>query len=280
MRHRITTSRGLRPGDFDSVLGLQRVCEAADGLHLKLEPAPAHGGGHIDTALAWDGDELAGYCGVDFGIDAEVCGMVRPDRRRAGCGGALLLAAREMAAAAIRESVLVICEDASPMALAWLRRLGATVAHSELRMLLPMAERRRGSVHAVRLRRAQPEDRDQVISILAEGFDEPPGSIGAPALDETLVALDGERIVGTTRLVRSPQRWMIYGFVVEKAVRGRGFGRAMLDATLDMLAADGVDEVGLEAETTNTPALRLYASAGFEPVTTYRYMRLGADLRT
>jgi ribosomal protein S18 acetylase RimI-like enzyme len=52
----------------------------------------------------------------------------------------------------------------------------------------------------------------------------------------------------------------------------------MLDAALALLRSRGVAEVGLEVDPENTPAVRLYESFGFSPVTTYRYMRLAASL--
>ncbi|MBV9099817.1 MAG: GNAT family N-acetyltransferase [Candidatus Dormibacteraeota bacterium] len=273
MAWNLTTGRGLSGDALDRVLELQAECEAADSLDLKLEPAHERSDGHPDTVLAWVDGRIDGYCGVDFGIDAEVCGMVHPRMRGAGCGSALLREACEMVAAAGRESVLVICEDAAPHALAWLRRLGASEDHAELRMRMRIGAGRHSDTGLL-LREATAADTERVIDILADGFGEPRSAIGAPPLHETFVALEGEEIVGTTRLVRGSRRWMIYGFVVDRRVRGRRVGARMLSAALDLLARHGVRDVGLEVDTENAAARRLYSRAGFKPVTTYRYMRL------
>ena len=88
------------------------------------------------------------------------------------------------------------------------------------------------------------------------------------------MAYEGETLIGTTRLVTGPRRSMIYGFVIDSGLRGRGHGGSMMKAVLDRLRDRGVSEAGLEVEPQNTAAVRLYSSFGFRVITTYRYMRL------
>jgi len=48
--------------------------------------------------------------------------------------------------------------------------------------------------------------------------------------------------------------------------RRRGYGRAMLAALEELVAADGIDEVQLNVNVANEPARRLYDAAGYEQV--------------
>src|ERR1019366_4040294 len=86
--------------------------------------------------------------------------------------------------------------------------------------------------------------------------------------------IEGSTIVGTLRLTELSSRTMIYGFVIDESRRGRRLGTRMLAGVIAQLRAEGVEEVGLEVNPENTPAVRLYERFGFVTVTTYRYMRL------
>ena len=60
-------------------------------------------------------------------------------------------------------------------------------------------------------------------------------------------------------------RWLSQ-ITVEEALRGRGYGRALLEAMHAYLAAKGVQEVWLRVFNWNEAARRLYAGAGYEVV--------------
>lgn len=55
----------------------------------------------------------------------------------------------------------------------------------------------------------------------------------------------------------------LYDIVVDPVHRGQGVGRALLDATLDVLEAKGAPRVVLSTAERNEPAQRLFARAGF-----------------
>jgi ribosomal protein S18 acetylase RimI-like enzyme len=268
------------------VVRLQRICER-DGLDLKLTLERTAAGEQPLDFLAVAGRRLIGYCGVEDTADAEVCGMVHPDHRGRGVGTALLDRALRAARRAGRDSVVVICEDAAPHAIDWLRRHGGQVEGSEQRMVLRLdgdhaaAPPPATAGDPVVLRRARAKDRERVIRWLTPEFDQT-ADVVARLFDErmgstttrVLVAWAGDDPVGTLRLVAVPGRAMIYGFVVDPARRGRGRGAAMLRATLDLLRAEGARDVALEVDPDNTPAVRLYTRSGFRVVTTYRYVRV------
>jgi ribosomal protein S18 acetylase RimI-like enzyme len=265
---------------------LREVCEAVDPLDLKLELDESDASGRPIHFLATSDGDVIGYAAVTADVGAEACGMVHPAWRRRAVGAALLAEVRAAAHRLRRDSILVICEDSGPIALGWLRRLGATPGGVECRMVLRLGSRRspptpsgRQARAPLELRRAAGNDRAALISLLGDGFSQSAEQVADrldPSDEQTLVAVDDGRVVGTMRLTSTSKRSMIYGFVVEAVRRGQGVGTRMLEATLDRLSAQGVTEVGLEVDPENTPAVRLYQAFGFETITTYRYMRLAS----
>ena len=83
--------------------------------------------------------------------------------------------------------------------------------------------------------------------------------------DLILVLEDGSRIVGCTGLrpTRIDGVWSLGTWLLPE-LRGRGHGRALLDAALAGAVRAGVRKVELEAFTDNDAAISLYAAAGFE----------------
>jgi ribosomal protein S18 acetylase RimI-like enzyme len=267
---RVTRRARLGGEDRSNVDQLRHECEAAEPLDLKVEFDEAD---HLDRPihfLAADGSRLIGYAGLTPGDEAEACGMVHPSWRRRGVGTALLGEVRDAARSLAQDSILVICEDAGPAALVWMRRLGATLESAERRMVVQLTTPAGGpeiSETNLEVRRASDADHDEVVALLGEEFSD-------QAHERRLVGIEGAAIVGTLRLTDGPRRTMIYGFVIDERRRGQRLGTRMLAAVIAQLRAEGVGEVGLEVNPDNTPAVRLYERFGFETVTTYRYMRL------
>ena len=70
-------------------------------------------------------------------------------------------------------------------------------------------------------------------------------------------------VVGKVEPRGGTYRGYVAMLVVERQLRGRGVGKALVRRVVDTMAEMGVEEVVLEAECTNTGALRLYADLGF-----------------
>ena len=275
--------------ELEAVKRLALTCETAGGQDLKLvlrgSPDETARGQAPGQFLAVAAGEIMGYVRVDDGQDVEICGMVHPHRRQAGIGTALLDSALQAAAVMGRDTALVICEDAAPAAIAWMRRRGGSLDMSELRMVLSLDPAPRApsaaSGPAVALRRSTPEDRPVLRHLLKEGFPETDDEVLDRMLgshdtveQESLIAWDGKRPVGTMRLLEAPGRAMVYGLVIDRALRGQGFGGAAMREALELVRARGTPEVSLEVLPDNEPAVRLYTRLGFTTVTTYRYMRV------
>jgi ribosomal protein S18 acetylase RimI-like enzyme len=266
----ITGKARVTGRDRSRVDRLRRACEAAEPIDLKIELDEADALGRPIHFLAERDGDAIGYAGITTDDEAEACGMVHPSSRRRGVGTALLEALRGSARTLSRDSILVICEDSGPPALAWMRRIGATLESAERRMVVRLsapAETHASSDRALVLRVASDADHHAVVALLDEEFSD-------RRAERRLVGIEGSTIVGTLRLTELSSRTMIYGFVIDESRRGRRLGTRMLAGVIAQLRAEGVEEVGLEVNPENTPAVRLYERFGFETVTTYRYMRL------
>ena len=86
-----------------------------------------------------------------------------------------------------------------------------------------------------------------------------------------LVAAEGGTVIGYTYAGVEGRDWMslrgpagvLYDIVVDPAHRGRGVGRALLEATVAALRSRGSPQVVLSTADRNAAAQRLFKSAGF-----------------
>lgn len=86
---------------------------------------------------------------------------------------------------------------------------------------------------------------------------------GGPAA--LLVLEDGGRIVGLAGVIEGTAPGVVgFGMSILAEARGRGGGRALLDAVLAHAGACGAHKVELEVWPDNARAIALYLSAGFE----------------
>ena len=80
------------------------------------------------------------------------------------------------------------------------------------------------------------------------------------------VAVVGEELIGYGVMSLVAGEAHILNLCVREEFRCRGIGRKLLDHLLDQGAAAGMSEAFLEVRPSNTAAIRLYQSFGFEQV--------------
>ena len=71
------------------------------------------------------------------------------------------------------------------------------------------------------------------------------------------------RLVPATRLPNNVHVRQIQGLAVDPGQRGRGIGRMLVDAAVEWASGHGARRVTLRVLSSNAPARRLYAAAGF-----------------
>jgi RimJ/RimL family protein N-acetyltransferase len=94
---------------------------------------------------------------------------------------------------------------------------------------------------------------------------------------------DGDRVVGNAGLHESGADGVLgLGMAILPEARGRGAGRALLEAMIDHARSCGAHKVELEVWPDNARAISLYASAGFEVEGVRRdhYRRRDGSLRS
>ena len=262
---------------------LRQVCNAYEGLDLKLEPEMLReAAGSTDNAyLYYVNGMLAGACTLDGGREIELCGMVHPERRHAGIGRALLEAALGECRSRHAVKVLVICEDASASGGAFVAAAGGVREFAEQRMELQPEWHPGRRDERLTLRRAGPSDVGAVARIASAAFGDPEEFVRqrteADMLDPNgrlyLATLNGVP-VGTLKIFATGTTAGIYGFAVAPDLQGRGIGRDMLTRSIEALLAEGYERITLEVLTDNDRAGALYRSTGFRTITTYGYYAL------
>jgi ribosomal protein S18 acetylase RimI-like enzyme len=260
-------------------LALAETCNQLEGLTLKLNVSRAAEGMPANKWLYYEQGALLGYAALDGGSpEAELCGMVAPAHRRKGIGRALLAAVTDACRRASVYRLLLICEDASTSGQGFVRAIDAARSFSELHMEMdarPAAEQPRNNVL---VREAAPQDYDALAEVLVSAFggsyDHSRARIEAEAGEGDGRYLVGDvdgRLVGGLKLYEHDGRAGVYAFGVSQEERGRGYGRAILQQTIEIARAHGYPRIYLEVDDDNAVARRLYESSGFRTTTTYGY---------
>lgn len=206
--------------------------------------------------------------------------MVRPDHRRRGVGRALLAAVRREARRRGLGAFLIVRDDASPSGAPFLAAFGARRRFSEhLRRLDRRGfDRSRPPAPSLLLRPAGPAEAETLARLQAAAFDEPleetrehlRRGLREPNRRYYAGVLRGEP-VGMLRVGEWGRGTDITALGVLPERRGRGYGRRMLLEAVELLLAEGNEDVAIEVATDNRGALGLYESCGFERAAAYAY---------
>lgn len=290
----IVAKQGLSTDDLAQIRQLADICNAYEGLNLKLnwEDLRLRAADETNDFVYYRQGVLVGFLGIYiFGSQrAEISGMVHPAARRGGIFRALLQAAQAECARRGCSEVLLICERLSLSGAAFASAMGGRLVFSEHKMELDQQASLPAITGAVRLRRAQIADADLVARIVAISFGE---ATDEAAAQQSIIAaqqgivkdmqnelrqffigeVDGVPI-GALNLSADEADIGIYGFGVLPDQRGRGYGRQMLVQAIQQALAQHARRVMLEVETNNNNALALYQSCGFREVASYDYYQL------
>lgn len=259
---------------------LRQVCNAFEGLDLKLEPEILResGDGANCAFFYYANGALVGACTLDGGREIELCGMVHPEHRRKGIGRAMLKAALEECRRRNCTKVLVICEDASATGRAFVAAIGGLHEFAEHRMELGASWSRGRRNERLVLRRAGPQDVVAIAHVATAAFHDPEDFVRQRTTADMMdpngrlyLATYDEAPVGTLKVFLTETAAGIYGFAVAPERQGQGIGRDLLTRIIEELQAEGYARITLEVLTDNERALALYRSTGFQIVTTYGY---------
>lgn len=114
-----------------------------------------------------------------------------------------------------------------------------------------------------RLNRAWIEQYFQIEDADREVFGDPTSAIIEPG-GEIFFVVDNGDVVGTCAIIpHEPGVYEIAKMAVSPAARGRGYGDALMEATVDFARRAGASKVVIVSNTVLTTAIRLYEKHGF-----------------
>jgi ribosomal protein S18 acetylase RimI-like enzyme len=284
-KHVLVIKSTLTPDELAAISRLIEICNTHEGLRMRIgmDMLRERRGDENNDFLYYVDGQLVGYLEADsYGRkDKELVGMVHPDFRRRGIFTTLFTTAREEFQGRGIEKLILICEHKSASGQAFVASTGAQLAYSEHEMWLGTFHERGRRTTGLSMRRAEARDIDTIVSLLATDT----GNVeevrawvtelmGRPdAFWFYLATLNGQPL-GTVRLDFMEDVTGIYAFEVRMGYRGLGYGREMLEQLIHIVREASPKPVMLDVETTNTNAIGLYLSCGFEVKTTYDYYEL------
>jgi ribosomal protein S18 acetylase RimI-like enzyme len=259
----------LKENKLIAIKKLQKECENADGIQLKLnwEMMRDREGRQMDFSYEKNGELIACLSLYGFGSTVEVCGMVIPRERRKGHFTRLW----QQALATIEQygfqTILLNAPSSSITAKKWLSIQPYTYAFSEYQMR--WSEQPIEASDEVLIRVAKPRDANLEVKldVLAFGMDEEDARSHLERIkerqDEQFLMIEADNItVGKVRINRMDGEAWIYGFAILPEYQGRGYGRKVL-RNIVKSEHDAGNQICLEVEAKNSRALGLYESVGF-----------------
>ena len=83
----------------------------------------------------------------------------------------------------------------------------------------------------------------------------------------TVLALDGDTVVGTAAIVRDPHAWSPHvgelRVVTSASMRGKGLGRAMIETCFAIMLQNGMEKITAQMTLDQTGAIAVFESLGF-----------------
>ncbi|MCB2294697.1 GNAT family N-acetyltransferase [Clostridium algoriphilum] len=277
----------LNKEDYDVVKRLEAACLGVQKTELKLELdfKMRHSTNFVENRimaefLYYDSKILVGYLGLcNFGGDTvEISGMVHPKFRGRGIYKKLFLIAKEEWQKISPLEVLALCDHTSTSGLAFINSQAGEYVSSEYKMCFNKKTSEVTHDYVINLRLATSEDAAEINRQTSIYFGDPEKDIETGIepirLDNTFISylaeLKGE-IIGKIHISVIDNEGFIYGFGVLPYFRGKGYGREILNITMNILKEKNIENIFLDVATENKSALDLYESCGFEEISVMDY---------
>lgn len=260
---------------------LRKICNDYEHLNLKLKMDWLHTPSTNNTNyfLFYQDDGLVGFLGLyGFGTELQITGMVQPEYRHKGIFRALFSEAiLECKKRDVRQ-VLLIAEHASADGTKFAQARGGDCIFSECRMEFQGSDASKIESYLT-LEEATPADLPTLAHIHAVCFN----ATGNAALVIKMLQKEGNSsylaklngvTVGKLGLSKEGDGIYIRGVAILPEYRRRGYGRQMLSKVIQKMLAERFTHLILDVQISNSNALRLYQSCGFQESTIYNYFRV------
>ncbi len=218
---------------------------------------------------------------IPTGSEAELSVFVHPNWRRKGICSELCRRASSVLLDYGIRSLLIVANEKSQAAKEVISRRKAAYLYTEYSMeYIGPASEGGGEVTAVA---GEEEDFEKLVSLNMRVFSEPEAhariivgkSLSSARRTPYMLRYGGEVIgIGTLSHHAEHRTIGLYGYGLLPQYRGRGLAKAALKSLIREARAVSSCPIGLEVDSTNSPAYDLYRSVGFTAVTAYEYYRL------
>ncbi len=277
----VVVKNALTPTEHEGIRALLTACDEQEQLHTRqlLRLLRMYPTNEQNNFLAYLDGMLVGYAALsEYGTDErDLLAVVHPQHRRQGIFRTLFNAVAIACQHRQIERVVLPCEHHAQAALACMAALAIPFFYAEHAMTLGEFRERPSLGIPIVLQAANTNDAALISTLMADG------SMPLEAIQELVThsqqkpnecfylgVLD-HKPIGTLRLIQMEERVGIYSFVMHPTYRGHGYGRQMLQEAIHLARQQEHQEITLEVDVTNTNAIGLYRSSGFEITTTYDY---------
>lgn len=266
--------QGLSEEELRLIFELADLCNTADNIQLKLnrEMLRNRPASETNDFLFYQDGKLVGFLGLYIfqSTEAECSGMVHPEYRRKGIFNSLVKEAAEECSKRGIPQMLFICHSRSESGRAFCQAIEAPYSFSEYWMDWKEGKRQVVYRDHISLYPAGQQDIDTLVALDVSGFtmEEKDAreytlrSLQSDTKATFLASLDHEPI-GKISVLEENGSAFIFGFSVAPEHRGRGYGRQILNQTIDLLLRKQIKHIALEVAIENKRALTLYQSCGF-----------------
>jgi ribosomal protein S18 acetylase RimI-like enzyme len=265
--------------------GLIDACEKADGLRTDIftdEYLNFYKDMHCAFAYYEENAMKAFLFVFSPQIDeVELTVLVSPGSRGKGVFKALVGEAAAESVGFGYHRGLLVCNAASKTGMQAMAHYGYPIHHTEYEMrcapIIP-----KDVPEGFRLVRARHEDIPELAKlgtkIFGRGEDEEASIMksGIESSDRTQWKFElSGKAIGICATRREDKKIMIYGLGIHPDERRKGYARILLDLVAKEALASGAEELFLEVDSENPPALRLYRSYGFADGNVVHYYEFG-----
>ncbi|MEI2663426.1 GNAT family N-acetyltransferase [Rossellomorea sp. LJF3] len=268
----------LTSTQLQNIKDLQDVCEDFEGINLKLnwEMLKKRKNDQDDFLLYKDG-RLVGFLGIyGFGDSYEICGMIHPQFRRQHLFQELFQEALHSLNSRKVNTLLLNIPGSSTSGKGFISHMDAVYDFTEYEMKWNKKELVIDS-DSVGIKTADEQDIETIIDLDETCF----GVVRSDAESYTkrlfeesregnLMIIIDEKVVGKIRVQRTNNKSFIYGFAVFPSFQGKGIGRNALSQVV-MQESKWTDDIYLDVAATNSKALNLYESSGFQTFYSQEY---------
>lgn len=275
----------LTKEELEQIDQLAGLCNQLENIQLKLNRDMLRNRPENETNdfLYYQDDQLVGFLGIySFrSTEAEVSGMIHPDYRQQGIFRTLIQEAVQECRQRKVPKIIFIVHNRSESGKRLMKALDVPYSFSEYWMEYQPESQGIAVSKEITLHKATVADVETLVQLNVSGFsmtEEDSRGYVTSAMnsqtDDTYIAsLNGEPIAKISIQLEGGNGF-IFGFCVAPEFRGRGYGRQILQQTIDRLLLQKPSRIALEVAVENMNALTLYESCGFQQTGANDYYEL------